>query len=410
MVAQSNDLAAEVLCELTFLLTLPFDAGVPDGNILHLWSSRADASVAGWSHAALLDVTGADAIPSGAAGPWLRLEFRRGVSLTRPAPDVGDRVFDDRVSDALHARQRLRRRLGHLTRFRGGRRVHSVVATTRYFGMGETSETGGGEATFGARAMQELISDSLEVVLRPLAQYLSYIALAGGQPGRRALSAADLPAGGIPTLLRLHRPGSLVAGHNAVFCPQLELPALEPSDLRQEDIQAAQSAFLEAMSGNPFASYYELIREANALHSAGQYAWAVTSAATAIELLCRLTLRHAASELGQDGRLPQYDRASFYSVLSQHLPDMLGLAADAAGPPGVLGRWHRGGYMARNRFVHEGTTPSRAESAEGLSDAEAVSEEIHAAVRGHPRLSRLKEMMFIDAHAVDVRGGIIRVP
>ena len=404
----SNDPAAEVLCELTFLLTLPFDAGVPDRNLVHLWSGHAEASVAGWSNEALLGLTGADQVPSGATGPWLRYEFRRGVSRTRPAPDVGDRVFDDRVSQLLSARQRLRRRLGHLTRVRGGQRVHSVVAATRYFGIGEADEVMSDDGELGpdARAIQELARGSLDMVLRPLGRYLSYLAMSSGQPGRRVLSPADLPAGGVPMLLRFHHPGLPAGGHNAVFYPHLELPALQPMDVRQDEIQTAQRAFFEAMAGNDFASFYELMREAAALEAAGQHAWAVTSAATAVELLCRLALRHAASELGKQDRLPVYDKASFYDVLARRLPEVFGLAVDG-GPPGVLGRWHQGGYRTRNRFVHEGITPSPAETVDCLDDAQALSAWIHVTVRRDPRLRRLNEAMFMELDSVDIPGGLV---
>lgn len=380
--------------EVTFLLTLPFDAGVPTGDRIDLWHGEGEPP-GEWTPELLAQLTEAPYVPEGGQYPWVRLEFSRGETRSWPTPDLADRVFSDRVEELLSGGERCRRRLRRLTRWRGTAEVRTVVAASRYFWLDDVkgSKDVGDEGLLTAPShLSEVMSDSLLLVLERLGAFLSGAAMASGQVGRRVLLASDLPPM-VPALLRFHALESS-SGLNTVLSTRLEVPTDTFAQLSDAELGFAHLLFEEHLSGNEVLRCLGLLREAAALESSGQYSWSVILASAAVEMFCRTVLRtherHAGSERG---------RVPFRDVLARELPPLMGLTPGDP-PPGVLGRWQSGGYQTRNALVHEGKVPARPQGQACLHDAEAICLALVQAINAEPSLAKLKDQMPFGEFAV----------
>jgi hypothetical protein len=109
------------------------------------------------------------------------------------------------------------------------------------------------------------------------------------------------------------------------------------------------------------------------------------STGTAVEVLIATTIREAGRARGEDES--QYGNvldAPLRNQVEHHLPGYANCSVDLNDPNNPLGAWWAGGYLTRNRVVHEAHRPTRAEANAALEGAQAVVAAVKAGLLADP--------------------------
>lgn len=184
------------------------------------------------------------------------------------------------------------------------------------------------------------------------------------------------------------------------------------------DLQEQQSLLLQSrywgyclQAGSPAPLAREHLIEANRLlHHEGEYGRAVVAAATAVEVMTDSVLsalmweehRTEPGAVGLAQAAESFEEGrSAYRVVSALAPR---LGGDWASPDSAFQRWRSAGSRLRNRIVHGGYAPSRAEAQEAIALADQLQrflfDRVSAQANRYPRVT----LMFVAQSGLETRG------
>jgi hypothetical protein len=157
--------------------------------------------------------------------------------------------------------------------------------------------------------------------------------------------------------------------HEVFWYEQRELRD-EPDDFELLAVQLARANFHGA---EPYFPFYELMQQAIGQFNEGRYAASAISTGTAVEVLIATTIREVGRARGEhESEYASVLNAPLRNQVEHHLPHYANCVVELNDPHNPLAAWWSGGYVTRNRVVHEAHRPTRAESAAALDGAQAV--------------------------------------
>lgn len=144
---------------------------------------------------------------------------------------------------------------------------------------------------------------------------------------------------------------------------------------------------------NPFVTVQEKILAAKRYYKGGFYSEAVIFAQTSIESLIKTTLEAILDEaFVMREEIDRIDQLSFKSIVQKEMSRYLGGNWDLSSQKDQVGLWYRNTYILRNRVVHKGYFPSKAESSLAMHCAiemgDFVLKRIKANRKRYPNLQK----------------------
>jgi hypothetical protein len=142
-----------------------------------------------------------------------------------------------------------------------------------------------------------------------------------------------------------------------------------------------------------------LLHGAEGERIAGDPVRAIIDLNTAIEVLVSVTLTEAGRLAGwEEERISRATswRTGLKRRVRHHLAELLGSGDDLNQKESPWSRWFRGGYLLRNRAVHEGIRPSRDDIEAALEEADAVLADLRRRLASDGRFSDLVPMLKVE--------------
>lgn len=352
---------------VTHILELPRDIGLPDDLRFALFEERDDAFL-GWSDESKAALLGLSSIPTPGRSPTTRFVFRRRYMPERAQLLTAHAAFDGWLYPHMEKE--------HAAALREQFAVHmehgsfgwiTAVAATRFLPVSEWPEDPSDRA-----AVQ---GAELQVCLGQLNDFLLTLSIARQDLTIRPIAIGELPRM-CPVILET---APMVTGErNVVSFPYL-IHEVNPhkyganrsvDELDDEERFAVELARSVYFGDEPWLLFYEQMQQAEAALFEGRHRVAAVDLGTAIEVLTSVALREAALKHGAlPADVKRILKSPLRNQLEDHLPKYVGcsVALDDASNP--FGKWWLGGYKLRNRVVHDGARPTRAEVHSALQDA-----------------------------------------
>jgi hypothetical protein len=379
---------AEVLV-VTHLLELPRDLGLPQGISYAIVEPRDDI-FQDWPDQAKAEFVGMPEMPSPGSSPIIRLTFCRTYVPERAPLVAANLAFDHWIAEFASDEE--------LEVFRGFRELYmtegslgwvTTVAATRFVPAQDWP------APETERAA--LLGRELDASLSTLNEFIVALSLARQEPRFTPVARGELPLM-CPVILET-APMPDGNRHGAFVNYQIhEVFWYEQRDLRdkpdEKELLAVQLARANFHGAEPYFPFYELMQQAIGQFNEGRYGASAISTGTAVEVLIATTIREAARSRGEDET--QYGNvlnAPLRNQVEHHLPHYANCPVDLNDAENPLGAWWSGGYLTRNRVVHEAHRPTRDESRAALDGAAVVVAVLKAGLLADPETSEVGELL-----------------
>lgn len=354
----------------SFLLELPFDAGLPVGFVLHVKDDDQAPITPGWGAFDLNGYLGLSGPPLAHNIPSTTLMFKvapgHAIRPRRNAERAWPRIFKWqrsslsfplRVVTSAPVRIVVRGLLGPPTL----RKPVSVVQAVRL-------------APRPPQYDEDWRWNQLSVALDHLNEFLTGIMSVRRDPEVTAIGLRDLPPLVLGFGWDLHADGARSPVESQAYLANDRVPLDHPRMTRQE---ADLAAWISSFKGHPIKQAGDFLLAGWASAQRGRYAQAVAEAGTAIELLTAGVLRVSGRRCGySDNKLAYVLDGPFANLVRDHFAVLLGYDRKPDEASDALGQWWQYAYKLRNRVVHHGHRPTEPETVKALEAAEALIDDL----------------------------------
>jgi hypothetical protein len=359
----------EVFRHESFLLELPFHAGLPHGFILHIKDDPGAPPTQGWEEFDLDTYLGlaGDPVPRDMPSTTLMFSAVRGQPL-RPWQTVEEawpRIFKWHRRSQSAPRRLLAskpvRTVGGLVRADPLRAPISVVQAVRLSARPEICD---GDWRWA----------QLDRALGHLNNLLSAVMSVRRDPELTAVGLRDLPPLVFGFGWDVHADERRSEVQWQGYMANDRLPWLEPEMTWEE---AELAAWMSMEKEHPLRQVGDFLLGAWSSAQRGRFSHAVAQACTAVELLISAAVRLAAPKRGYSPeKLANVLDGPFASRARDHFAPIFGYDAEAATSSDALGRWWRDTYLLRNRVVHHAHCPTEPEAVRAVEAAEALHHDL----------------------------------
>jgi hypothetical protein len=372
---------------VTFILEMPHDLGLPESFSIGTIDSRP-SGLESWSTQDLARFATVQGDLPPDTGPGTRMVFRRRSVRTAVPLEAADQAFRDWLAPILSETE-LERREADLAHYLEEGLTHplTVVGLSRFVAASSVPDEG----------LESWLHEQLEVALNDLNTLLATLGLVTGDWRIGPIAADQLP-GLVPVILESsHGTEDQRSGTTITLELHNQVPNLADQQLDPERIEAALGLWTAANHGEqPFFPAFQLFFEAGRFGAGGRRRESILILATAIELLVSTTLGEVGTRRGSsDEEIERARNDPPRTRVRKHLARALGIAIDLEADGDPFGRWWQTGYALRNRVVHEGARPSRAELEAAWAGAEEMLAGLKSALAGDQVTADLADALLI---------------
>jgi hypothetical protein len=353
----------------SFLLTLPFDAALHAGFVLHVKDDRLAPRTPGWEAFDLQRYLNLDSpeAPGDIASTTLMFSRARGPRLDpwRDSEEAWPEVFAH-----MRAQHPWPRRLLYLkavVQARGllsGGSMRTPVNVVQAVRLAPKPE----------RDVEEWQLQQLDQALNHLNDFLTAVASIRREEQIEVVGRRDFPPLMVGFGWDLSSDGTRSEEQWENYLMHDRVPGSQPTLSKPE---ADFAMWISAARDHPMKAAGDFILGATASLRRGRYGHAVIEACTAAELLVSSTVRLAGPLRGYpQEKLNNVLAGAFASRAKDHFAPIAGYSRDPETSGDALGTWWTTAYKLRNRVAHQGHTPSENEAFDAVEATEAFHHDL----------------------------------